>query len=44
MIRVRKGCDDKRRGTEGEQEDAMLLILKKEDDAMSQSHQKLDKN
>ena len=43
MIRVRKGCDNKSRGAEGELEDAMLLVLKKEDDAMSQSHQKPEK-
>ena len=28
---------------DGELEDAMLLLLKMEDDAMSQSHQKLEK-
>ena len=43
MIRVRKGCDDRSRGTERELEDTMLLVLKMEDDAMSQSHQKLEK-
>ena len=43
MIRVRNGCDDRSRGTERELEDAMLLVLKMEDDAMSQSHQKLEK-